>query len=79
MDFQFRFPLDNPSFSKRLPLQQIFNFGKTRGTVELPKGCSQEEALAAAQALSTVAKQMEGKELKKVIFVADKILNLVVK
>ena len=62
--------------SVKLPVQVN---GKTRGTVEVPKGCSQDAALEAAQALSTVAKQLEGKEVKKVIFVADKILNLVVK
>ncbi|KAL4547867.1 hypothetical protein Ndes2526B_g07087 [Nannochloris sp. 'desiccata'] len=62
--------------SVKLPVQVN---GKTRGTVEVPKGCSQEAALEVAQGLTTVAKQLEGKEVKKVIFVADKILNLVVK
>ena len=60
----------------KLPVQVN---GKTRGTVEVPKGCDQAVAMEAAVALATVAKQMEGKEVKKVIFVADKILNLVVK
>jgi len=62
--------------SVKLPVQVN---GKTRGTVEVSKGCSQEEALEAATALPTVAKQLDGKEVKKVIFVVDKILNLVVK
>jgi leucyl-tRNA synthetase len=60
----------------KLPVQVN---GKTRGTVEVPKGCDQGTAVAAAQALTTVQKQLDGKELKKVIFVADKILNLVAK
>lgn len=62
--------------SVKLPVQVN---GKTRGTVEVPKGCDQEIAVEAAKALGNVAKQLEGKEVKKVIFVADKILNLVVK
>lgn len=62
--------------SIKLPVQVN---GKTRGTVEVPKGCGQEAALEAARALPSVAKQLDGKEVKKVIFVADKILNLVAK
>lgn len=60
----------------KLPVQVN---GKTRGTVEIAKGCAQDVAVAVAQALPAVAKQMEGKEVKKVIFVSDKILNFVVK
>ena len=60
----------------KLPVQVN---GKTRGTVELPKDCDQDAALEAAKALGPVAKQLEGKEVKKVIFVPGKILNLVVK
>jgi len=35
--------------------------------------------VAAAQALPTVVKYLEGKDIKKIIFVPSKILNLVVK
>lgn len=50
-----------------------------RGTVQVAKGVDQATALAAAQELlPNVAKQMEGKEVKKVVFVADKILNIIV-
>lgn len=62
--------------SVRLPVQVN---GKTRGTVEVGKGCGEAAALEAARALPAVAKQLDGKEIKKVIFVSDKILNLVVK
>lgn len=53
--------------------------GKTRGTVEVSKGCDEPTAVEAAKTLPSVIKQMDGKEVKKVIFVVDKILNIVVK
>ncbi len=53
--------------------------GKLRATLELPKDVSKDDAVAAAQALPTVVKYLEGKDIKKIIFVPSKILNLVVK
>jgi leucyl-tRNA synthetase len=52
--------------------------GKMRGTVELPKDVDQEGAVAAAMGVPNVAKFVEGKEVKKVIFVPGKILNIIV-
>ena len=49
-----------------------------RGTVEVPVGVEQAAAVEAALAMPNVAKFTEGKEVKKVIFVAGKILNLIV-
>ena len=62
--------------SVNLPVQVN---GKVRGKIEVPKGCSQDDAMQLAHQLSTVAKQLEGKEVKKIIFVQDKILNIVAK
>jgi leucyl-tRNA synthetase len=53
--------------------------GKVRGKIEVPKGCSQDDAMAMATSIATVSKQLDGKEVKKVIFVQDKILNIVAK
>lgn len=53
--------------------------GKLRGQVVLPRGASREEALAAAEAHEGVAKWLEGKERVKVVFVPDRLLNVVVK
>ncbi len=58
------------------PNQQVN--GKMRGTVEVPKGITQEAAMEAAKQLPNVVKQTEGKEVKKVVFVQDKILNIIV-
>ena len=48
-----------------------------RGTVEVPVDASEGDAVAAARGLPAVAKQLEGAELKKVIFKAGAILNLI--
>ena len=38
-----------------------------------------EEAMEMAASISNVSKQLEGKDIKKIIFVQDKILNIVAK
>lgn len=52
--------------------------GKLRGSYELPVGRTQEELLSLAKAEGKIAKYLEG-EIKKVIFVPNKLLNIVVK
>merc|ERR1712176_1283344 len=59
-----------------LPVQ--FN-GKMRGKVKIASAASQEEAMEAALSNANVEKQVSGKEVFKVIFVPQKILNLIVK
>lgn len=49
-----------------------------RGTIEVAPDISQDDALAAALQLNTVQKLTDGKQIKKVIFVPAKILNLIV-
>lgn len=53
--------------------------GKVRGRCDLPKDRSENEILAAAKELLIVAKHIEGKEIVKVVFVPNKLLNVVVK
>lgn len=52
--------------------------GKLRGTLELPKDVSKEDALAAAREIENVAKFLEGASVKKEIFVPGKIIGFVV-
>jgi leucyl-tRNA synthetase len=52
--------------------------GKVRGRVTVPAGASQEEVMKRAQADAGVAAHLAGKTIRKVIFVADKLLNIVV-
>eukprot|EP00775_Hariotina_reticulata_P005133 gene5133-5373_t len=59
----------------KLPVQVN---GKMRGTVEISVSADQAAAVEAAQQLNTVKKFTDGKEIKKIIYVPGKILNLIV-
>lgn len=52
--------------------------GKLRGRFDLPCGKAQEELLAIALEQESIAKLIDGKKINKVIFVPDKLLNIVV-
>ena len=52
--------------------------GKMRDVIEISPEASQEEALAIAHASEKIKPWIEGKAIKKVIFVKGRILNLVV-
>jgi leucyl-tRNA synthetase len=49
-----------------------------RGTVELPKDCDQATAEAMGLELDTVVKAINGKVVRKVIYVPNRILNVIV-
>jgi leucyl-tRNA synthetase len=51
--------------------------GKTRGTVQLPPGASQDAAMAAALADANISKFVAGPP-KKIIFVPGRLLSIVV-
>ena len=51
--------------------------GKMRGTIEMPKDAPKDEVEKAAFALENVKRQTEGKEIRKVIVVPNKIVNIV--
>jgi leucyl-tRNA synthetase len=51
--------------------------GKLRGTIELPRDAAREEVEAAALALPKVAAATTGKEVRKVVVVANRIVNVV--
>ena len=52
--------------------------GKVRGRVRVAAGASQDEVMKLAQADAGVAGHLAGKPVRKVIFVGDKLLNIVV-
>lgn len=52
--------------------------GKLRGTVEVSKDISQEDAEKAGRDVAAVSKFLEGKSVKKVVFVPGRILNFIV-
>ncbi len=73
-----------PGYDEALTVDQTVTVpvqvaGKTRGTIEVPRGADENTVRAAAMKVDTVARAMEGKTVVKVIFVPDRMLNLVVK
>ena len=52
--------------------------GKMRGNVELAPWTSEEDALAAAKAVENIVKYLEEGTVRKVIYVQDKIINIIV-
>ncbi|MCX5771539.1 MAG: class I tRNA ligase family protein, partial [Candidatus Hydrogenedentes bacterium] len=53
--------------------------GKLRSVLRVPRDAQKDEVVAAARADSKVAPHIEGKQVVKEIYVAGKLLNLVVK
>jgi leucyl-tRNA synthetase len=52
--------------------------GKVRGTIEIAVDADQDAAVAAARADAEIEKHIEGKTIRRVIFVPGRILNFVV-
>lgn len=53
--------------------------GKARGEITIPADADQDVAMAAAQEVDKVKNQLDGKEIKKVIYVPGRILNIIAK
>lgn len=51
--------------------------GKTRGTIQVEETCSEEDALEMASRDEKLSKYLDGKSIKKRIFVPGKILNVI--
>lgn len=51
---------------------------KIRAKIPVKAGISQDEALEIAKSNPNIAKQIEGKQIRKVIFVPNKLINLIV-
>lgn len=68
----------NPAYLKEtkvvLPIQ--IN-GKTRGTIQVEEGCSEEEAFRLASQDEKLSKFIDGQSIKKRIYVPGKILNVI--
>ena len=72
-------PVFDPALAKDdLLTMAVQVLGKTRGTIEIAPDASQADCEAAARANASVAPHLEGKVVKKTIFVPGKILNFVV-
>jgi len=51
--------------------------GKMRGTVEVSREATQDDVLAAAMTVDAVVRHLDGKPIKKVIYVPGRMLNLI--
>jgi leucyl-tRNA synthetase len=51
--------------------------GKMRGTIEVPANSNQEQVELVAKQLPNVSQQIDGKEVKRVIYVPNKIINII--
>ena len=51
--------------------------GKTRGKIEVPRDCDKATILDTARALPLVARQLEGKTIRREIYVPGRIVNFV--
>jgi leucyl-tRNA synthetase len=52
--------------------------GKIRARLQVAPGITEDEAVTLAMEQSTVQAQLDGKQVRKRIYVPDKLLNLVV-
>jgi len=52
--------------------------GKLRARIELAPGCDQEQVMVLAQADENVTRHTDGKSIRKVIYIPDRLLNIVV-
>jgi leucyl-tRNA synthetase len=72
-----------PDYNKELIQEETFNLvvqinGKVRDSFEVSKGITEKEAQEKAFKRSRVVGWTHGKKIKKVIFVKDKLINLVI-
>jgi len=73
-----------PAFDPALAREEVVEFavqvnGRLRGQVALPRGAAEADVLRAAESSEPIAKWMAGKERVKVIFVPDRLVNVVVR
>ncbi len=75
--------VDWPAYDEALTVDDTITYavqvnGKVRGQIELAKDVAKDDALAQAQALDNVQRFLEGKTLRRAIFVPGRMINFVV-
>jgi leucyl-tRNA synthetase len=71
-------PAFNPEMAKEEEVEIVVQVsGRVRGRLKVAAGTGQEEALKLAQAEAGVAGHLDGKRIVKVVYVQDKLLNIV--
>jgi leucyl-tRNA synthetase len=71
-------PAYNPELAKEEEVEIVVQvIGRVRGKVRASAGASQDEVMKLAKAEAGVAAHLDGKTIRKVIYVQDKLLNIV--
>jgi leucyl-tRNA synthetase len=74
-----KFPTYDEAKTKKQNIELVVQvLSKIRAKINVKAGISQEDALEIAKNDPLILKQIEGKEIKKVIFVPNKLINLIV-
>ena len=77
--FAAHWPAHDPELARDPEVEMVVQVnGKVRSRIHLPAGTSEAEAVARAQADPAVRKFFDGNKIKKVVFVQDRLVNLVV-
>jgi len=77
--FRAAWPRADESARERLQVTLVVQVnGKLRARLELEPGVAKERVLEQALTLDNVQRHLEGKEIRKVIHVPDRLLNIVV-
>jgi leucyl-tRNA synthetase len=77
--FRARWPEFDPEMAKAPEVEIVVQVnGKVRGRIKAPAGLLEAEAVTRAKAEPAVAKFLNGNEIRKVIYVQDRLVNLVV-
>jgi leucyl-tRNA synthetase len=72
-------PVPDEAARERLQVTLVVQInGKLRARLELEPGASKDQALEQALAIENVQRHMDGKEVRKVIHIPDRLLNIVV-
>ena len=71
-------PAFNPELAKEEEVEIVVQVsGRVRGKVKVPAGAAQQDVLKLAKSEAGVTAHLDGKKIVKVIFVPDKLLNIV--
>ena len=71
-----------PAFDEELASEDLITLvvqvnGKVRDRLEIPAGTSKEEAEQSARVAPKIQPYLEGKQIRKVIVVPDRLVNIV--
>jgi leucyl-tRNA synthetase len=74
-----RWPVFDPALATSTGVTLVVQVnGKVRGRLQLPRGASETEAMRVVGTDDKIKPWLEGKEIRRTVFVPDRLLNLVV-